>query len=863
MDDARRATRAILLRRQGLVFAAAGEATVDERLLRAFDLELAALGFLPSARLRARLATLGEAALGELTRWLVDVLAADVGGGRPHTPLFRAFPEGVPTDTFDLWMRKVLVHFLQTPGQRCLFCGESGTTHVLDPCRHVVCDRCFDGASYSACPICETPVDPSSPFFKPAPKRSAPKERVIFRLLELGEDLDAAAAALVAALASRKQAMSPADVADLQALVADAGERALAWLPAAIPVRENVAHVFGGLLRGGHDPARVLAAAAPHLRSATDVLRLIAAYSGADPSLQGERRPVHVAPREAPARWWPRLLRLFKGPPPAHVIGVRVPTLVRRFKVGRLARPLRRALLGILEGLDRRARLEDMLRHRSYWVWIGEHLHPHEHARRFPGVAEAFKVVRRRDPEGTPAPRFRGFAGEIEAAISAGDATALVELLRARPGELARRLDLALRLAGDDAAAQESVLGAFAEAAPRCSTPVLLTLHGLLPGRDRPLPIRVYWPKGQVSKGVSAADRRPTLAPAVIARAAAIAEEELLRRLGERPPLKAAVIDDALAQVLVPFNERTASKAAVALPRGSSIAAPPGKRYRLFLHWCEPEVGGQRTDVDLSVAFYDAAWEYKGVCSYYQLTYNVDDAAIARSSGDLRAAPFPKGATEFVDVDREAARAAGLRYAVMVVNNYAGMPFDRLERGFAGLMLRDDLGGHHFDPRTVALRFDLAGANGVYMPMLFDLEEGRIHWLDVYSTGMPAMNNVASSKGAIARICPEMLAYFASGVRPSIRELALLHAAARCEAVLLRGEAERLLVREPGESARDFLGRLRREEGAQPGDGLPGGGAPLFAALFRGDLDLPEGSTCYALFRERVSAPIAAGDLLT
>ena len=41
---------------------------------------------------------------------------------------------------------------------------------------------------------------------------------------------------------------------------------------------------------------------------------------------------------------------------------------------------------------------------------------------------------------------------------------------------------------------------------------------------------------------------------------------------------------------------------------------------RMFLHWCQPE-RGSRTDIDLSVGFYDAAWRYVGVCSYYQLAY--------------------------------------------------------------------------------------------------------------------------------------------------------------------------------------------------------------------------------------------------
>jgi hypothetical protein len=103
------------------------------------------------------------------------------------------------------------------------------------------------------------------------------------------------------------------------------------------------------------------------------------------------------------------------------------------------------------------------------------------------------------------------------------------------------------------------------------------------------------------------------------------------------------------------------------------------------------------------VAFYDEAWSYLEVCSYYQLQAKASAGVIAQSAGDLRDAPWPDGATEFVDVYRDVALASGVRYAVMVVNAYAGMPFSQLERGFAGLMLRDDAQGWHFDPRTVEL----------------------------------------------------------------------------------------------------------------------------------------------------------------
>jgi hypothetical protein len=143
----------------------------EERHLQAFDLELAALGYVASTRLRERLATLSAAGLTEQAIWMRTVLAAALGADRRHEPLFRRFPDDVPLDTEGLWVRKVLVHFLQGEDQPCLFCRSAGTCHVLRPCRHVVCDRCFDGGNYSACPVCERQVDRTSPFL-PAGARS-------------------------------------------------------------------------------------------------------------------------------------------------------------------------------------------------------------------------------------------------------------------------------------------------------------------------------------------------------------------------------------------------------------------------------------------------------------------------------------------------------------------------------------------------------------------------------------------------------------------------------------------------------------------------------------------------------------------
>lgn len=853
----------LLLLRKGLVFPQSeGDAG---GLAQALAINLAEIGYLPSHELQMRLAECSVNELALLRKDWLQALLRSVGGNRTHTPLFRRFPKDVPHDTEALWLQRALVHFFQGQDQVCLFCESKASTHLLSPCRHVVCDRCFDGSNYSGCPICGVKVDPDSPFFVPSTPRLAPNERVQFKLLRLGLDLDTEARTLFESLCARPQALNPDDLIALRCILRTYGTKVLTWLPAKIPLKENIAIIFATLF-ASDGANEILEAAKQYIGTATDVLRFIAVLSGTDGSLQPEIA-LRVLPKpKAQAESFRdkvfSVLGLNQDLPDQKAVAHPVPCTIRRFKVAKMSRATRRSLLGILEGFGEDQLTEDMLRHRSYWVWVGQFLHPHEYAKRFPVVAAAFKVLRKTAPDGTENEKYQTWNARVEAKLSARAHSELIRQLMERPGDFGRRLDHVLRSA-PDAEGQQAVLRSFGELIPRLATPMLVSLLAHFGQRHKRQPMRIYWPKGQCAYGASTKDTRKLLPKALLSPLLNSFEGELLNRFAKLKRYETVVLDQALDRIIVPFNERTAAPAAVSLPRGSRVRVPPGKLIRLFLHWCEPKQA-EETDLDLSVGFYTKSWDYIGPCSYYELELKGRDGeVIARSAGDTTSAPPPDGASEFIDVLCEPALRAKAKYAVMVINAYSGLPFDGLDRAFAGVMVRDDPMGTHFDPRTVELKFNLQGANGVYLPVCFDLETMDLHWLDVSAKGYFAMNNVETSDKDIKKVVPELMTYFGSGVRASMFTLGQLHAAARAKTVIVRGEDVRSYERGPDEPPEKFAGRIARGLGGTLVQALELGTEPVLGLLYRGDLELPEGSEIYALFRDQLSPTLTASDLLS
>ncbi|MEU4774642.1 TerD family protein, partial [Micromonospora sp. NPDC023644] len=87
-------------------------------------------------------------------------------------------------------------------------------------------------------------------------------------------------------------------------------------------------------------------------------------------------------------------------------------------------------------------------------------------------------------PDDTVTVRLRTHASLVEEALTGGDVAGAARLLTERPGELWRRLDHLLRVAGDDPAASAAIGAAMRRTAARVAPGVLAAAAAQLAGRD-------------------------------------------------------------------------------------------------------------------------------------------------------------------------------------------------------------------------------------------------------------------------------------------------------------------------------------------------------------------------------------------
>lgn len=448
-------------------------------------------------------------------------------------------------------------------------------------------------------------------------------------------------------------------------------------------------------------------------------------------------------------------------------------SLAENTKFTSISKSNRKLLLTALESIG--LITEDILRYQNRWKRLGEKLHPFEYKHRFPKCFEAFDIIRNDKP-------FETFNSKIERGLIEKDIPNLIHLLKTRPGELARKLDKLIRLTNHP----DEVIQTFSNHAASVSTPVLLQVLAHFKNRNRSKELRTFFPKGNIGKAKAIDNNLPAISQSICDEIVAITEKALISRFSKYKPLGKVYVDEKLKNYTVPFAMRSASKALKTISRGSKIDLPEGNTIRFFIYWKD---GNNRTDLDLSALALDTESGFKSTIAYYNLR-----ELGGYHSGDITSAP--QGASEFIDIEIPLFLKQGIRYVLMSVNSFTNQPYCDLPDCFAGFMIRQfPDSGEIFEPSTVENKFDLTANSKVAIPLIIDLVERKVIWVDLSLKSNPStVNNVHNNLSSTTIINKSMT----SLVKPDLYSLLELHIQARGEKTTDINEATTIFATDKG-----------------------------------------------------------------
>lgn len=541
-------------------------------------------------------------------------------------------------------------------------------------------------------------------------------------------------------LVESKTSISEQDKEDIETIVLACPDYTV-YLPDTIPLKENVA--FVGKLIIEKAPIKSADSISKYFKTATDVLRLVTALSDGDISLASKT------------------------------------------KYRNLRRVERRMIMDLLAGCGNIT--EDLFRYQYEWIRVAEILHPFEYKKaKYNNVNAAFNTLRN---EKKPLM----FAGKVQAAITAKDMREAATLLKARPGEFARQLDKLIR----DADNPNYIVNCFKEVATEISTPVLLQVRQHFIGRmeNNNQPVRVFFPKGNLAKAMVIKNELSEINSNVCKNVARICREALIEQYKEKDFLGKVYIDEDFKNYLVPFSQRSASKAVKTIVRGSKLPIKEdAMAVRGFIWWTNTDNTRNswdegRVDIDLSATIYDENWQYVDRVSYTQLRsakYRAYHSGDITNGGNVNG----DGVAEFIDVEIDAVAKNAGRYIAFQVYSFTRQNFSTLPNCRFGWMEREDVNsGEIFEPKTVEMKIDLTADSNVAIPVIFDCVERKFIWCDMNLQNASSRfyrNNLESNLQGVTATCYGLTHLN----KANIYDLVMMNAIARGSIVTDRNEAD-------------------------------------------------------------------------
>ena len=542
---------------------------------------------------------------------------------------------------------------------------------------------------------------------------------------------------IVTSILSSSVPLSETDKEDLEWFMDNTDWKS--YVPAEIPMKETKALVAKkAFMAGDYEGAKKAT------KTATDLLRLLAAVSECSPALLGD------------------------------------------VKFRKLKRPERRFVMDVLSECGN-SLSEDMARNIPLWITVGEIVHPGEFSNncKYKTVFEAFHDIR-------SGKKIATFASEIERVIKNGDWKTAACMLSKRPGEFARRLDQILRMEG---ANQTYIMNEFEKVAPDVSTRVLWQAKSHFDSRNNDF--RAAFPKGIDAKCHIIESEIPYMKKEIVNLASKTCYNGIISQYKEKEPMGKVYIDPDFMNYAAPFAQRSASNGFRQVGKGSRLPIDDNTNIvRPFIWWTNMKGDGSvpdehdyinRIDMDLSVTVLDDDWKNLTIIDWTHIRNKRFDIC---HSGDItNGGPFGGiGASEFVDIDIDSVLENGGRYVAIQVHSFTIQPFCDLPCAFGWMERNFAQSGKIYEPSTVQNRIGITSHETTVIPAVIDCLSRQIIWCDLSAgssigiRGNTAQSNLKGVTAAAKAIV--------NWTGPSLYEIAMANAEARGLVVSTREEAD-------------------------------------------------------------------------
>lgn len=443
-----------------------------------------------------------------------------------------------------------------------------------------------------------------------------------------------------------------------------------AQVPSEIPYKEIMAFTTKCIIDNCPNAKNIMS---HYVHTATDVLRIITAYSDGDISLSSDTH--------------------YKSLP-------------RRY---------RKIFLSLLNDLNDEQRIADMKKYKNKWIRVGEILHPMEYKEIYTAVAYNFQQLRHNT-------KIRTFNTILEENLKYGNITECVNMLLTRPTEFARRLSFLLR----NSLNPMWIIDEFATVINKVPFAILLKLYEYFCHYDVNNP-RIFIAKGQTSKIYVKENDKNNISDTVLNYLVNTVLIEAL--LNQSKLLKNVYIDGDFHSYKIPIGQRSANSATKTYTRGSYFSLKEDTAIiRPFIWWTNTK-DNTVIDIDLSATIYDEDWNSIDECAYYKLK-SCGNSCV--HSGDItNGGPYDgQGVSEFIDVNLDEVVSNGGRYISLTGHNFRNTAWGEFHCKF-GWMERSNDTGEIFEPSTVKQKSDIISKASTYLTIVIDCKERKIYWGDL------------------------------------------------------------------------------------------------------------------------------------